>query len=295
MLRRLFAVTVLFAAVALAEPPKQEPPFLTVGVMAALDEGSAQAQAKALAGWVKAAVGKDTRERVFKDYEQLATAVEKGEVDVAIMGPLAWLRIDPRSNASLLVRTVRKGRSTYRAVLFAKPGSPLKSLDALKKAKTALKVGWVDTSSATGYVVPKGHLLMNGVNPAQAFSVQDFAGSHDAVCTGVMDGKWDLGATFSNDPPPAAPKANGCENALGAKAASLQVVVATDEIPNDVLVATGSLSRERAEKLAAAAKKLAASEEGKKTLAAAFLAEGVAEVSAADFGPVKKALDAFAR
>jgi len=301
MLRSLLAVTVLFAALALADkaPPRegkrQESPFVTVGVMAALDEASAQAQAKALAVWVKTTLGKETRERVFKDYEQLAGAVEKGEVDVAIMGPLAWLRIDPRANASLLLRTVRKGRSTYRAVLFAKPGSPLKNLEALKKAKTALKVGWVDTSSATGYVVPKGHLLMNGVNPAQAFSVQDFAGSHDAVCTGVWEGKWDVGATFSNDPPPAAPKANGCENALGKKAETLQVVVATDEIPNDVLVVASTVSHDHAEKLAAAAKKLAASEDGKKTLKDAFLAEGVADVSAADFAPVKKALDAFAR
>ena len=154
----------------------------------------------------------------------------------------------------------------------------------------------VDTSSATGYVLPKGHLLLNGINPVQAFTVQDFAGSHDAVCTGVFEGKWDVGATFSNQAPTALPRADGCENALGAaRAGAMQVVFATDEIPNDVLVVSGTMSAAHTEKLAAAAKKLGASEDGKKTLAAAFLADGVADISAADFAPVKKALEAFAR
>ena len=66
--------------------------------------------------------------------------MSKGEVDVALMGPIAYLRVDPKVKAQLMFRTVRNGKSTYRSVLFAPPTSKLTSLEALKKSKTPLKV-----------------------------------------------------------------------------------------------------------------------------------------------------------
>ena len=306
---RLVPFLVFFAALsALAEPakPATKPPEtkpaetkpangpLTVAVVAALNDQTADNQVAALAGWVKATLGRDAREKVFNDYDQLAAAVSKGEVDVAMMGPLAVLRLDPKAKAALLFRTIRKGHPTYRSVLFAKNGSPLKNLDALRKAK-GLKVGWVDPSSATGYIIPKAHLVQNGIDPVQVFVSQDFAGTHDAVCNGVVAGTYDVGATFASDPAPLAPKASGCDGSLGKKVATLTVITATAEIPNDALVAGPALTKGESDKLTAEAKKLAASDVGKKTLASAFLAEGVADVADADYDPVRRALDAFKR
>ncbi len=275
-----------------AAPPKD---FFTVGLVASLNDEKAAAQADALAGFLGGTVGKTTRARIFHDYDELASAVASGSVDFALMGPLAFLRVDPKK-AALLFRTVRKGKATYRAVLFAKPGSALKGgMDALRKAKS-LKVGWVDASSATGYLLPKALLLQSGINPVEIFEVQDFAGSHDAVCTGVAEGKWDVGATFTDDPAPAPPKVTGCQAVLGQKKAdALTVVAVTGEIPNDVLVASAAVPKALTDKVLAAAKGLSGSEPGKKTLANALLAEGVADVTSADFEPVRKALDAFHR
>ncbi len=297
MTKILALAVVLSAQVALGQAPAKAaketgPKYVTVGVVAALNDPSAKAQAAALSAWVKATLGRDTREQLFTDYEQAAKAVAGNDVHVAIMGPLAFLRIDPSVKATALVRMVRKGQSTYRAVLFAKPGSALTSFDALKKAKS-LKVGWVDPSSATGYIVPKATLLVNGIDPVQIFVTQDFAGSHDAVCKGVIDGKWDVGATFTDDPRLTVPKATGCETALGAKAGSLVVLGASAAVPNDVLVASPAFSKEWAQKLVEAAKALSASDAGKKTLKDAFLAEGVDDVKDGDFEPLRKALQAF--
>lgn len=265
---------------------------LTVGVVAAINDQKAADQATALAMWVKSTTGRDAREKVFTDYEKAAAAVGAGEVDIAIMGPLAYLRIDPKAKSRALVRMMRKGQSTYRAVIFAKPGSPLKDLVALKKAKN-LKVGWVDPSSATGYIIPKALLLQNNIDPAQTFVTQDFAGSHDAVCKGVFEGKWDVGATFDDGAANTAPRALGCQTALGNRSDKLTVVTATAQISNDVLVVTGGFPKDQADRIVAEAKKLASSEAGKKTLAGAFAAEGVDDVVDADFEPVRKALDAF--
>ena len=257
-----------------------------VGVVASTNPETAKKQADALASFVGAALKETAQPRIFADQEALAVALAKGDVDVALMGPLAWLRV-PSGKGKLVFRTVRNGKSTYRSVLFTGAKSKLNSLDALKKSKSTLKVAWVETSSASGYIVPKAMLLLNGINPVQAFDTQDFLGSHDAVCTAVAQGQYHVGATFS-DPGAGANKVTGCEKALGKDAAKLKVVALSEEVPNDVLAVGEKFSPGRAQALADAAK--AASKE---TLSAAFLADGTADVKDEDFSPIRKALDAF--
>ncbi len=297
-MRLLCACLALSASAALAQQPapKAEPQAaqtaVIVGVVAATNDAVAKKQADALASFVAIAVKETTLPRVFPDQEALALAVGRGDVDVALMGPLAYLRVDQKAKTQLLFRTVRNGKSTYRSVLFAGPSSKLTSLDALKKEKRPLKIAWVETSSATGYVIPKAQLLGAGINPAQSFEVQDFLGSHDAVCTAVFEGKYDLGATF-NDQAPNTTRVTGCVGALGKKADSLKVVAFSAEVPNDVLVAAPKFPQGKVDAIVAAAKAAGATADGKKSLQAALLAEGVAEVKDADFAPIRKALDAF--
>lgn len=297
-MRRLSAVVTAllsFSAFSQGAPAKAPAPVQTavlVGVVAALNDEVAKKQADALASFVGSAVKETTLPRVYADQEALALAVSKGEVDVALMGPLAYLRLDPRAKTQLLFRTVRQGKSTYRSVLFAPPGSKLTSLELLQKSKTPLKVAWVETSSATGYLIPKAVLIQAGINPAQAFVTQDFLGSHDAVCKAVMEGKYDLGATFS-DPTPNASKVSGCVGALGKRVDTLKVVAMSSEVPNDVMVSAPKFPQGKVDAIVAAAKAAGTSVEGKKSLQAALLAEGVAEVKDEDFAPIRKALDAF--
>lgn len=277
--------SVLAALSLLSLPVFAQPPATTVGVVASTNPQTAEDQAQALATFVGAALKSPAHFRIFPHQEALAVALAHGDVDVALMGPLAWLRV-PAGKGKLAFRTVRGGKSTYRSVLFAGPKSKLTSLEALKKSKATLKVAWVETSSASGYIVPKAMLLLHGINPVQAFDTQDFLGSHDAVCSAVLQGQYHVGATFSD--PGAGNKVTGCEKALGREAAKLKVVALSEEVPNDVLAVSEKFDAARTQTLVDAAK--AASKE---TLAAAFLADGVADVKDDDFSPIRKALDAF--
>lgn len=290
-MRKFCACLALSAASVLAQPAPPAPVGVTVGVVAATNEEGAKTQSDALARFVGQALKQSVRSRVFPDQEALAAAIAKSDVDLALIGPLGYLRIDPKARATLLFRTVRAGQKTYRSVLFAPPGSKLTSLEGLKKEKKLLKVAWVETSSATGYLIPKAQLLAAGINPAQSFEVQDFLGSHDAVCKAVLEGKYDVGATFSD----AGGKLSGCVGPLGKKSESLTVIALSTEVPNDVVVASPNFSKEKGASLAAAAKVAAVSREGQQTLKAALLAEGVADVTEEDFAPVRKALDSFGK
>jgi len=277
--------TVIAALTLLSLHAFAQTPATRVGIVSSTNPETVKTQADALAGFVGSALKETAQAKIFDNQEALANALAKGEVDVALMGPLAYLRA-PAGKAKLVFRTVRGGKSTYRSVLFGGPKSKLTSLGALKKNKGTLKVAWTETSSASGYIVPKAMLLLNGINPVQTFDTQDFLGSHDAVCNAVASGQYNVGATFSD--PGAASKVTGCEKALGKEAAKLKVIALSEEVPNDVLAVSDKFGEGRAKALADAAK--AASKE---TLAAAFVADGVADVKDDDFAPIRKALDAF--
>ncbi|MBE2249119.1 MAG: PhnD/SsuA/transferrin family substrate-binding protein [Myxococcus sp.] len=272
-------------------PREQARAALVVGVVASQNPEAAKAQSAALSGFVGNALREPTVSRVYPDQEALALAVARGEVDYAVMGPLAYLRIDAKAHAQLVFRTLRNGKPTYRSVLFAPAGKKM-TLETIRKA-SGLKVAWVEPSSASGYLLPKAHLLRAGINPVQVFTVQDFLGSHDAVCKAVAAGTHDVGATFS-DPSPSGAQVSGCAGALGKAAAKLTVVTITDEVPNDVFVAAPGVKSAKVELLKQAGKTSADSPAGKDSLKAAFLAEAVADVTDADFAPVRAALEAFA-
>lgn len=266
------------------------PGTMTVGM--ASGAGDPAAQGAALAGWVQQASGMPARPAVFPDYDSLAAALAKGQVDVALVSPLAFVRAQDQGKPTSLGRTVRNGQSTYRAVLFAKSGSALKSIDDLKKAHE-LKAAWVDSSSATGYIFPKALLLQKQIDPAGLFKVQDFKGSHAEVCKGVASGAYDVGATYSDEPASApAAHANGCDEALGADASKLQVIAATESIPNDMLAVKDGFDAALAKKLSDTAATANASDAGKAALKSAFQAEGF-QPGDADLSAVRAALDTF--
>ena len=274
-------------------PPDLSPApagVLTVGLTAGT-AGSA-AQLDSLVAFIAQATGHQARKALFPDYDSLSAEVAKGTVDVALMPPLTFVRAQATAKPEALLRVVRNGQPTYRSVIFNKQGSPIKSLDDLKKGHN-LRVAWVDDSSTTGYVFPKALLISNKIDPAGLFVSQEFLGSHDGVCKAVANDKADLGATFTDDPPGSpAVHVNGCDKALGAGAA-LQVVVSTDNIPNDILAVKADFPADIKAKLTGAANDLVKSDPGKQVLKTAFNAEAFAPIADADLEPVRAALEAF--
>ncbi len=274
-------------------PPDLSPaPAGTLTVGLAASTATSGAQVEALTSFVGQATGHPARKALFPDYDSLAAEVAKGTVDVALMPPLAYVLAEATGKPEVLARVVRNGQSTYRSGFVSKQGSAIKSLDDIKKGHN-LRVAWVDDSSSTGYVFPKALLIGNKVDPAGVFVSQDFLGSPDSVCRAVARDKADLGATFTDDAPGApATHATGCEKVLGPNP-GVQVVAATDNIPNDVLAVKAGFNADDKAKLAAAANDLVKSEPGKQLLKSAFLAEGFAPVTEADFDPVRAALETF--
>ncbi|MFN7134726.1 MAG: PhnD/SsuA/transferrin family substrate-binding protein, partial [Myxococcales bacterium] len=167
---RVLAAALCFSLLACASTPKAAPDeelppaapgTLTVGITASTNDGTARAQSEAFAALVGELTGQPARPAVFHDYEKLAKAVAEGTVDVAFLAPLAYVRAEGHGAVKPLLKVVRNGRASYRAVLFASSSSQLTNLQELAKA-SKLRAAWVDASSATGYIFPKSKLLVSG-------------------------------------------------------------------------------------------------------------------------------------
>lgn len=298
------ASSVLFALMvgACATSKPAEKPFelpavpagtLTVGLIVSSGTATAQEQADALALFVQRATARPARAILFPDYDTLAAFIAEGKIDAAYLAPMAYVRATSLGQVAPLAKAIRTGQPTHRAVLFGPAGSKLKSLEDLRKGRE-LKVAWVDPSSATGYVLAKSLLLQGKIDPAGIFMEQSFLKTHDEVCRAVAEGRFDVGASYSIDPAGEPVKhVTGCKTALGERAEALQLIAASESMPNDVLAVKDAFPADARAALAAAALGLAKAPEGSKTLAAAFHAEGFVEVADADYAPVRAALAAF--
>jgi phosphate/phosphite/phosphonate ABC transporter binding protein len=298
---RHVALIAAAALAACAAPKPAQKPFdlapapagtLTIGLIVSSGTSTAQEQSDALAAVVSKAIGKNARAAIFPDYDTLASWLSAGKVDIGFLPPMAYVRATAQGKVVPLVKVVRNNQAVFRSVLFSAAGSPVTSLDVLKKG--GLKVAWVDPSSASGYIFAKALLLQKGINPAGVFVDQSFLESHDAVCKAVMEGKVQVGASYSTDPVADPVKTvTACRNALGDKAGALQVVVATEGIPNDVVAVRDGFAADDQGKLSAALLGLEKAEDGKRVLTEAFHAEGFTPAADEDYTPVRAALQAF--
>jgi phosphonate transport system substrate-binding protein len=126
-------------------------------------------------------------------YGDLATAIVSGFVDIAWLPPLPFIRLERRGAVVPLVAHEREGRTSFHSVIIVLRGSRFTDVSELAGARPA----WVDTDSASGYVLPRLHLAEAGLDPRTAFGEARFSGSHEALVRALVAGKADFGATYA--------------------------------------------------------------------------------------------------
>jgi phosphonate transport system substrate-binding protein len=166
----------------------------------------------------------------------------------------------------VLVRAVRRGKSSYRSALVVRKGEggPLGSLAGKRAA-------WVDPHSVAGYLLPAAFLRKNALEPARVFKHQFFAGSYPAALGAVLSEHADVAPIHALDEGGphlrealklAAP---GFEDAF-------DLLAVTDETPSDGVV-VGPRASDQADELARAFLALAKAPEGKKLMGDVFHAD----------------------
>ncbi len=164
--------------------------------------------------------------RFAASYEQIIRGLENNEFHMAVLGPLAYVRAAETTDYEPLVRPVRFGSPSYKAMIFTHAESGINSVAELRDRTIA----FVDPDSASGYLFPRSHMIREyGLDPDADLSRVSFVGGHDRVVEVVLDGQFAAGATYDDarlevfDSPGEADK-------------KLPVLSRTDPIPSEPIV-----------------------------------------------------------
>jgi phosphate/phosphite/phosphonate ABC transporter binding protein len=197
---------------------------LQFGFTPVLGQAEERAEFEPLAEYLSSAIGQKVTLYVAKNYGDLRTQMEAGEVDIGSFSPFAYVDAAKGGRIRIIAQSIIDGAATYRGLIVARRDSGLAGISDLRGKRFA----FVDPKSASGYVYPRAMLIERGFDPDHFFGSVYFAGDHGAVIADVLGGRADAGAIYDG--------ALHVANARGAHTEELAILASTDPIPHDAIV-----------------------------------------------------------
>ena len=108
----------------------------------------------------------------------------KGTVDIAYLTPVAYLRAHEKGGAQLIVKTVTKGKASFKLMIVVKEDSPIKSVKDLQGKSFAF--------GDERALLQRAVVVGAGVNMDQ-FKEYRFIGHYDNIARAVMNDDFDAG------------------------------------------------------------------------------------------------------
>ena len=108
----------------------------------------------------------------------------EGAVDLAYLTPVAYLKAHKKGNAQLIVKTVTKGKASFRLMIVVKEDSPIKTIEQLAGKSFAFgdKRALLQRAAVVGAGMPLENL-----------GEYNFIGHYDNIVRAVMSGDFDAG------------------------------------------------------------------------------------------------------
>lgn len=131
------------------------------------------------------------------DYAGVITAMDQKHVDIAYLGPKAYVEAASRTHArAVAVELDREGIPGYHSLIVARADSGYKTIDDIAGKTFA----FTDPNSASGCLVPTMHFKRDRkIEPKKFFKEVRFAGSHPGAVLAAVNGSVDAAATNDLD------------------------------------------------------------------------------------------------
>jgi len=182
----------LFTGITPATATEPAQPPLLLGVHPYLPVAEIQQRFTPLADYLGKKLGQPVQVRVGRDFEQHIDAVGLDQVDIAFIGPYAYVKMTARHGAKpLLARIEVKGKPFLSGYIVTRADSPLRNLTELRGKRFAF--GDLDS---TGTIVGRYVLQQAGVRLKDLGAYQYLAG-HTDIALGVLNGDFDAGTIRS--------------------------------------------------------------------------------------------------
>lgn len=129
-------------------------------------------------------------------------AMRAKKVDVATMGPFAYLIASEKIGAEVLVvRGTRDGgHGDYGGTIAVARNSPIKTIEELVARSKELTFSFVDPTSASGFFVQRAYFQSVGLDPERDFKKTMFSTQHIASAMTLIAGKVDAAAIMEARP-----------------------------------------------------------------------------------------------
>ncbi len=160
---------------------------------------------------------------IVKDYHSLGEQIKKGIIDGGWFSPFAYITAAELTPLVPVATPLINGKDYYNGYIIARNDSGISSLDSLPGRTFA----YVDKNSASGYLYARHSIKEAGYDPESIFSSVSFAGSHDQVILGVINGEFDAGATYN--------EAFEKMQHSGADMSSINIISTTGNIQKDAI------------------------------------------------------------
>jgi phosphonate transport system substrate-binding protein len=146
-----------------------------------------------LAEYMSDQLGIPVRLLVAESYGSLIEQMVAGEVDLAKLSPLAYVRVRQQIPSLKLIAThVANGTATYSSYLVALQDSGL----SIPEGPSGTRICFADPDSTSGYLYPAAYLRSRGLDPERELKAE-FAGDHRACLEGLFAGRYDIVATWA--------------------------------------------------------------------------------------------------
>lgn len=217
-------------------------------------------------------------------YIAVVEAFGSKRVDAAILNTFGYVLAHDKYGAEPVLKLLNRGKEHYYGQIIAHKDGPKKIEDIAGKT-----FAFVDPVSSSGHLFPLHFLSHKKIKLKSTF----FAGTHDAVVTGVYQKKFDAGATFYAPPDDDGTPKDArwvVRKQFPDIFEKIKVLSLTDPIPNDPVVVRKEISTDLKNKLKSAMNKYVTTDEGKQVLYSMYHITGFKDANDSDYQVVRTLL-----
>jgi len=212
-----------------------------------------------------------------KNYKNIIEAFEKKQAHIGSVSGLIYVKLKEELNVIPVVKTVEKGKDTYKSFIVVRKDSGLKNFDDLRGKKFA----FVDKKSTSGYLFPRIMMADLGVTKLEDyFSHVVFLDDHISSIISIYNGYVDGGvvSSFVFD----SPEAKKYQK-------DLTVIMETGDIPISCFIVRSDLPEEDVKKIKDAFLDIGKSDETT-DLRKILRVDGYVEAEDSDYNSIRDAM-----
>ena len=199
MLKRLLATLTIAAAFAAPAAAQETPKEINFGIISTESSQNLKKDWDVLLEDMQKRIGVKVNAFFAPDYAGIIEGMRFNKVHVAWYGNKSGMEAVDRSSGEIFAQQIAEdGSPGYWSYLIVHSGSPLNSIEDVKRNAKSLTLGYGDPNSTSGFLVP-GYYAMaqNGLDPKTSFKLMRSA-NHETNLMAVANKQVDV-ATNNNE------------------------------------------------------------------------------------------------